>query len=113
MEKTDPAAVIPVDIGWSDVVSWSSLWEVSEKDAQGNVVRGDVHLRDAETCYVRAESRMVSVLGVKNAVVGETDDALLIADQSQVQKVKDIVGHLDGAKRTEHLTHTRIYRSWG
>jgi mannose-1-phosphate guanylyltransferase/mannose-6-phosphate isomerase len=113
MEKTDAAAVIPVDIGWSDVGSWSTLWEVGEKDGRGNVVRGDVHLRDAENCYVRAESRMVSVLGVKNAIVVETDDALLVADQSQVQKVKDIVGHLDGAHRTEHLTHTRVYRPWG
>jgi len=113
MEKTDAAAVIPVDIGWSDVGSWSTLWEVAEKDAQGNVVRGDVHLRDAENCYVRAESRMVSVLGMKNALIVETDDALLVADRAEAEKVKDIVGHLAGAKRTEHLTHTRVYRPWG
>ena len=113
MEKTDAAAVIPVDIDWSDVGSWSTLWEVAEKDARGNVVRGDVHLRDAENCYVRAESRMVSVLGVKNALIVETDDALLVADRADAEKVKDIVGHLDGANRTEHLTHTRVYRPWG
>jgi mannose-1-phosphate guanylyltransferase / mannose-6-phosphate isomerase len=113
MEKTDAAAVIPVDIGWSDVGSWSTLWEVGEKDARGNVVRGDVHLSGAENCYVRAESRMVSVLGMKDAVIVETDDALLVADQAAAQKVKDIVGHLDGAHRTEHLTHTRVYRPWG
>jgi mannose-1-phosphate guanylyltransferase/mannose-6-phosphate isomerase len=113
MEKTDAAAVIPVDIGWSDVGSWSTLWEVGAKDARGNVVRGDVHLNGAENCYVRAESRLVSVLGIKNAVVVETNDALLVADRSEAQKVKDIVGHLEGARRTEHLSHTRVYRPWG
>jgi mannose-1-phosphate guanylyltransferase / mannose-6-phosphate isomerase len=113
MEKTDAAAVILVDIGWSDVGSWSTLWEVAEKDAQGNVSRGDVHLNDVENCYVRAESRMVSVLGLRNAFIVETDDALLVADRSQAQKVKDIVGHLEGSNRTEHLTHTRVYRPWG
>jgi len=113
MEKTDAAAVIPVDIGWSDVGSWSTLWEVGEKDARGNVARGDVHLRDAENSYVRAESRMVSALGVKNVIIVETDDAVLVADQGEAQRVKDIVGHLDGAHRTEHLTHTRVYRPWG
>lgn len=113
MEKTDVAVVIPVHIGWSDVGSWSTLWQVGEKDARGNVMRGDVHVRDADNCYVRAESRMVSVLGIKNAVIVETDDALLVADQAEAQRVKDIVGHLDGAHRTEHLTHTRVYRPWG
>jgi len=113
MEKTDAAAVIPVDIGWSDVGSWSTLWEVAERDAQGNVVRGDVHLSGAENCYVRAESRMISVLGMKNALIVETDDALLVADRAEAEKVKDIVGHLDGANRTEHITHTRVYRPWG
>jgi mannose-1-phosphate guanylyltransferase/mannose-6-phosphate isomerase len=113
MEKTDLAAVLPVDIGWSDVGSWSTLWEVGAKDRDGNVTRGDVHLRDAKDCYIRAESRMVSVLGLKNAIVVETDDAVLVADQSKTQSVKDIVGHLDDAKRTEHVSHTRVYRPWG
>ena len=84
MEKTDRAAVFPVDIGWSDVGSWTTLWQVGAKDNDGNVIRGDVHLRDAHSCYVRAESRMVSVLGLKNAIVVETDDAVLVADQSRV-----------------------------
>jgi mannose-1-phosphate guanylyltransferase/mannose-6-phosphate isomerase len=113
MEKTDRAAVLPIDIGWSDVGSWSTLWEVGAKDGEGNVARGDVHLKDARDCYVRAESRMVSVLGLKNAIVAETDDAVLVADQSKAQAVKDIVGHLDDAKRSEHVSHTRVYRPWG
>jgi mannose-1-phosphate guanylyltransferase/mannose-6-phosphate isomerase len=113
MEKTNAAAVIPVDIGWSDVGSWATLWEVAEKDASGNVARGDVHLRESENCYVRAESRMVSVLGMKNVLIVETDDALLVADRAETEKVKDIVGHLDGANRTEHVSHSRVYRPWG
>jgi mannose-1-phosphate guanylyltransferase/mannose-6-phosphate isomerase len=113
MEKTDRAAVLPIDIGWSDVGSWTTLWEVGAKDNDGNVTRGDVHLRDAQDCYVRAESRMVSVLGLKNAIVVETDDAVLVADQSNAQAVKDIVGHLDDAKRSEHVSHSRVYRPWG
>ena len=113
MEKTKSAAVIPADIGWSDVGSWTTLWDVGAKDAKGNVLRGDVHLRDAENCYVRAESRMVSVLGLKNAIVVETDDAVLVADQEHAQAVKDVVGHLADAKRSEHLSHRRVYRPWG
>jgi len=113
MEKTDRAAVLPIDIGWSDVGSWTTLWEVGAKDSDGNVARGDVHLKDAHDCYVRAESRMVSVLGLKRAIVVETDDAVLVADQSRAQAVKDIVGHLDDAKRSEHVSHSRVYRPWG
>ncbi|MCC6609986.1 MAG: mannose-1-phosphate guanylyltransferase/mannose-6-phosphate isomerase [Burkholderiales bacterium] len=113
MEKTNAAVVIPVDIGWSDVGSWGTLWEVAEKDASGNAVRGDVHLRESENCYVRAESRMVSVLGMKNALIVETDDALLVADRAESEKVKDVVGHLDGTNRTEHVSHSRVHRPWG
>jgi mannose-1-phosphate guanylyltransferase/mannose-6-phosphate isomerase len=113
MEKTDAAAVVPVDIGWSDVGSWATLWEVGEKDERGNVLRGDVNVQGVENCYVRAESRMVSVLGLSDAVVVETDDAVLVASKDQAQKVKDIVGKLDAAKRTEHVSHRRVYRPWG
>jgi mannose-1-phosphate guanylyltransferase/mannose-6-phosphate isomerase len=113
MEKTARAAVLPIDIGWSDVGSWATLHEVGPRDAQGNVLRGDVHVRDAENCYIRAESRMVTVLGLRNAIVVETDDAILVADQARAQDVKEVVGHLEAAKRTEHLSHRRVYRPWG
>jgi len=113
MEKTADAAIIPVDIGWSDVGSWTTLWEVDDKDAQGNVARGDVHLQDAHNCYVRAESRMVSVLGLEDAIVVETDDAVLVARKDHAQKVKDVVSHLRSANRTEHVSHRRVYRPWG
>jgi mannose-1-phosphate guanylyltransferase/mannose-6-phosphate isomerase len=113
MEKTDAAAVVPVDIGWSDVGSWATLWEVGEKDAHGNVLRGDVHVQAAENCYIRAETRLVSVLGLSDAVVVETDDAVLVASRDEAQKVKDFVGRLDAANRTEHVSHRRVYRPWG
>lgn len=113
MEKADASVVIPVDLGWSDVGSWSTLWEVGSKDGSGNVVRGDAHLRNARNCYVRAESRMVSVLGISDAIIVETDDALLVAASAEAQNVKDVVGHLEHANRTEHLAHTRVHRPWG
>ena len=102
-----------MDIGWSDVGSWATLWEVGEKDAGGNVLRGDVHVEASENCYVRAETRFVSVLGLSDAVVVETDDAVLVTSKDEAQKVKDIVGKLDAAKRTEHVSHRRVYRPWG
>jgi mannose-1-phosphate guanylyltransferase/mannose-6-phosphate isomerase len=113
MEKTDAAAVVPVDIGWSDVGSWATLWEVGEKDEQGNVLRGDVHVQATENCYVRAEKRLVSVLGLSDTVVVETDDAVLVASRDEAQKVKDFVARLDDAKRSEHVSHRRVYRPWG
>ncbi|MCI0346627.1 MAG: mannose-1-phosphate guanylyltransferase/mannose-6-phosphate isomerase, partial [Chloroflexi bacterium] len=113
MEKTDAAAVVPVDIGWSDVGSWTTLWEVGEKDGAGNVLRGDVHVQATESSYVRAEKRLVSVLGLSDVVVIETDDAVLVASKDEAQNVKDIVGKLDAANRTEHLSHRRVYRPWG
>ena len=113
MEKTDAAAIVPVDIGWSDVGSWATLWDVGEKDDHGNVLRGDVHVQAAENCYIRAEKRMVSVLGLSDAVVVETDDAVLVASKDEAQKVKDIVGRLHAANRTEHVSHRRVYRPWG
>jgi mannose-1-phosphate guanylyltransferase/mannose-6-phosphate isomerase len=113
MEHTRHAVVVPADIGWSDVGSWSALWEVLPKDAQGNAVRGDVYLDHVSGSLVRAESRIVAVLGVKDLVVVETADAVLVAHKDQVQRVKQIVDHLKTQERTEHLHHTKVYRPWG
>jgi mannose-1-phosphate guanylyltransferase/mannose-6-phosphate isomerase len=113
MEKTAGGAVVPADMGWSDVGSWSALWDIAKKDADGNVARGDAHLHDVSGSYVRAESRLVYVLGLKDVLVVETDDAVLIGDRSRAQEVKDIVEELDRNKRTEHVSHTRVYRPWG
>ncbi|MBY0241080.1 MAG: mannose-1-phosphate guanylyltransferase/mannose-6-phosphate isomerase [Burkholderiaceae bacterium] len=113
MEKTQHAVVVPADIGWSDVGSWSALHEVQSKDANGNVTRGDVYLDDVTGSLVRAESRIVAVVGVKDLVVVETNDAVLVAHKDQVQRVKQIVDHLKSQDRTEHLMHRKVFRPWG
>jgi len=113
MERTSASAMVQADIGWSDVGSWTALWEVGEKDAGDNVVRGDVDLREANGCYVRAEHRMVAALGVRDLVIVETDDAVLVADKSRAQEVKEVVETLARKSRTEHVSHSRVYRPWG
>ncbi|PHV07395.1 mannose-1-phosphate guanylyltransferase/mannose-6-phosphate isomerase [Janthinobacterium sp. BJB412] len=113
MEHTRHAIVVPASIGWSDVGSWSALWEVQPQDGDGNVARGDVYLDDVSGSLVRAESRIVAVVGVRDLVVVETADAVLVAHKDQVQRVKQIVEHLKTQERTEHLHHTKVYRPWG
>ena len=113
MERTTDAAVVPADMGWSDVGSWAMLWETAGKDAQGNVSRGDVDLHDTRNSYVRAESRLVSVSGVDDVVVVETSDAVMITRRDKAQAVKDVVSRLQDGHRTEHLSHRRVYRPWG
>jgi mannose-1-phosphate guanylyltransferase/mannose-6-phosphate isomerase len=113
MEHTRHAVVVPAALGWNDVGSWSALWEVQQGDADGNVLRGDVYVDHVRDSLVRAESRMVALIGVDNLVVVETDDAVLVASKDQVQRVKQVVEHLKKNKRSEHLNHTRVYRPWG
>lgn len=113
MEKTADAVVVPMDAGWSDVGSWSSLWEISAKDVAGNVLRGDVMQQDSADNYVFAENALVSLVGVNHLVVVQTKDAVLVADQHKVQDVKTIVGRLKAAGRTEPQIHRDVYRPWG
>ena len=113
MEHTRHAVVVPASIGWSDVGSWSALHEVQDKDDAGNVVRGDVYLDNVQNSLVRAEGRIVALVGVQDLVVVETADAVLVAHKDQVQRVKQVVDHLKDKDRTEHLYHTKVYRPWG
>jgi len=113
MEHTQRAVVVPADIGWSDVGSWTALWDVQPHDAHGNAQRGDVYLDGVTNSLVRAESRIVALVGVQDLVVVETADAVLVAHKDQVQRVKQVVEHLKAKERTEHLHHTRVYRPWG
>jgi mannose-1-phosphate guanylyltransferase/mannose-6-phosphate isomerase len=113
MERTDAGAMVRASMRWSDVGSWSALWDAGDKDSAGNVSRGDVALRDASDCYVHAGSRHVSVLGADNLVVVETDDAVLVAAKGRAQEVKDVVEQLNKSKRTEHVSHRRVHRPWG
>jgi mannose-1-phosphate guanylyltransferase len=113
MEQTDDAVVVPLSAGWSDVGSWSSLWDISEKDSSGNVFRGDVLQYNSNDNYAYSENCLVSLIGVKNLVVVQTKDAVLVVDQTQVQDVKKIVENLKHSGRSEHRLHREIYRPWG
>ena len=113
MEHTKEAAVVPVDMGWSDIGSWSALWEVGKKDEGGNVLSGDVITHDTHDTFVRAESGLVATLGVENLIVVETGDVTLVASRDRVQDVKKIVEKLALDGRSEHQSHTRVYRPWG
>lgn len=120
MEKLADAAdlgidgrIIPLDAGWSDVGAWDALWDVSDKDAGGNVVRGDVLLEQAGDNLVFAQSRLVAGVGINNMVIVETPDAVLVADKGNMQAVKQIVSKLKGSKRGEALTHRKVHRPWG
>ena len=113
MEHTQLAAVVPADFGWSDIGSWDALWQVSEKDNNGNLVRGDVMLEHTHNSLIRAESRLVATLGVEDLIVVETPDAVLIAHKNHAQDVKRIVERLKAEQRNEHLYHDRVYRPWG
>lgn len=113
MEKTANAVVVPMDCGWSDVGSWSSLWEVSDKDEFGNACRGDVINIDTRNTYVNASEKLVTTIGLDDAIVVETKDAILVAKQSEVQQVKKIVEKLKAEQRSEWQHHREVFRPWG
>jgi mannose-1-phosphate guanylyltransferase/mannose-6-phosphate isomerase len=113
MEKTDKAVVVPLSAGWSDVGAWSSLWEIGDQDAAGNVSSGDVLSHNTSNSYIRAEHRLVATVGLDNIVVVETNDAVLVAAKDQVQDVKKIVELLKAQGRSEVSQHRHVYRPWG
>ncbi len=113
MEKTELACVVPMSAGWSDVGSWSSLWDVLEKDENGNVTRGDVIVEDSRNCLVHGNGKLVTVVGLDNIVVVETKDATMIAHKDKVQDVKKLVNKLDAMNRSETQNHCAVYRPWG
>jgi len=113
MERTGLGTVLPLEAGWSDVGSWSALWETGDRDGDGNVLRGRVISEDARNCYLRSEHRLVVGLGVEDLVVIETNDAVLVAHRDRAQDVKTIVNRLEAAGSSEGKAHRRIYRPWG
>jgi mannose-1-phosphate guanylyltransferase/mannose-1-phosphate guanylyltransferase/mannose-6-phosphate isomerase len=113
MERTHLAAVVPADIGWSDVGSWSSLWDIGAKDGAGNVVTGDVFAIDARNSLLRSDGRLLAAIGVKDLIVVATDDAVLVLPRDRAQDVKAIVDVLKSNKRSEASVHPRVYRPWG
>jgi mannose-1-phosphate guanylyltransferase/mannose-6-phosphate isomerase len=112
-EKTRKAAVVPTDLGWSDVGSWGALWEIGDKDVSGNVISGDVVTEGATGCYVRSDGMLTAVVGLKDAVVVTTKDAVLAVHRDHTQDVKKVVDRLRKSGRTQASSHNRIYRPWG
>ena len=114
MEKTDRACMVPLDAGWSDVGSWSSLWETHEsKDANGNACIGDVMLEGVKNSYINSEQRLISVIGLDDVVVVETKDAVLVANRHKVQDIKNVVNKLKAEHRSEFEFHREVFRPWG
>jgi mannose-1-phosphate guanylyltransferase/mannose-6-phosphate isomerase len=113
MEKTADAVVVPLDAGWSDVGSFSSLYEALPADASGNVTKGDVVVEDTSGCYLYSESRLVGAVGLRDHVVVETKDAVLVAPRDRVQDVKKLVAKIKAEGRDEHALHREVFRPWG
>jgi len=113
MENTDDAVVVPMNAGWSDIGSWSSLWDVSAKDANGNATHGDVMLHDSVNSYIRTDGQLVAAVGVKDLVVVATKDVLMVADKNSVQDVKVIAQKLKNDSRSEWEYQREVYRPWG
>ena len=113
MERTLTAAVLPLDVGWNDVGSWSSLWDIAPRDDKGNYIHGEAVLEDTNGCYVHSEKSLVSTIGVHDLVIVDTPDALLVADKSRTQDVSKIVARLKQSNRKEQEQHLRNYRPWG
>ncbi|MEQ1720630.1 MAG: mannose-1-phosphate guanylyltransferase/mannose-6-phosphate isomerase [Nitrosomonas sp.] len=113
MQTTDQAVVVPAQFGWSDVGSWNSLWQISPKDKNDNFSSGDTLIMDTRRSYVRAENRLVSVIGLEDVIVVETADAVLVMHKSKADQLKSAVQHIGSNHRKEHLDHLRIHRPWG
>jgi mannose-1-phosphate guanylyltransferase len=113
MEKTDDAVVVPMDAGWSDIGSWSSLWDVSDKDSNGNATYGDVMLHEAHNSYIRTDGKLVVAIGVDDLVIVSTKDVLVVAHKGSVQDVKVVAQQLKAESRTEWEHHREVYRPWG
>ena len=113
MEKTADAVVVPMDAGWCDIGSWASLWDISNKDKNGNVSQGDVMLHGTNNSFVRTDGKLVATIGVDNLIIVSTKDALMVAHKDSVQDAKIIVQKLKDDKRTEWELNREVYRPWG
>ncbi len=113
MENTDRAVVVPLSAGWSDVGAWPALWDVCPRDADGNVIRGDVITEDTHNSFLLAQHRCLATVGIDDVIVVETADAVLVASKDKAQQVKAIVNRLKAAQRDEYKVHRQVYRPWG
>ncbi len=113
MEKAESVAVVPLETAWSDVGSWSALWEVAEQDENGNVTTGPVAAINTQNSLIRSSGRLVATVGVENLIVVETPDAVLVANKNSVKDVKLLVSSSRSEGRTEAELHRKVYRPWG
>jgi mannose-1-phosphate guanylyltransferase/mannose-6-phosphate isomerase len=113
MEKTSRSVMVPLDVGWSDIGSWGAFWELGAKDPEGNVISGDVIAVDTADTYIRSDSRLVATLGVRDLVIVDAGDAIMVADRGRVQDVRKLVARLHELGRSEHAVHARVHRPWG
>ncbi|MFU1914651.1 mannose-1-phosphate guanylyltransferase/mannose-6-phosphate isomerase [Bordetella avium] len=113
MERETDVVMVALDAGWSDIGSFATLWQLAQKDEAGNALRGDVIAHDCRNVYARADHRLVALLGIEDAVVVETADAVLVAARERLQEVRQIVARLNEAGRNEALAHRLVYRPWG
>ena len=112
MEKTGHASVVPLDAGWSDLGSWTALWEVSDKDARGNAHHGDVIEIDCVDTYAYG-NRLIAMVGMEDTIVVETDDAVMVGHRDRMQEIKEIVARIKASGRNEAAAHRKVYRPWG
>ena len=113
MEKTDKGTVLPLTANWTDIGSWETLWKISKKNENNNFIEGNVITKNTTNCYLRSEKRLIAAIGIKDQVIIETSDAILVTNKSQSQEVKNIVNLLKEKGIPEGQEHKKIYRPWG
>ncbi len=113
MEKSTEVVTVPVNIGWSDVGSWDALWQILEKDNDGNVTSGDIITKNTTNSLIHSQNKLVTAVGIKDAIIIATDDAILVSNKESAQGVNLIVEELESAGRSEHIIHAKVYRPWG
>ena len=113
MEHTDRASVLPIDVGWNDIGSWSSYWDVNEKDRDGNILKGDTITVNTSDCLIQSEYKLVATVGVNDLIIVDTKDAVMVASKNNSQSIKDVVEILKSQNRTETIHHRTVYRPWG
>ena len=113
MEKTKKAVVLPLDVQWSDVGSWKSVWENSDKDHNGNISEGNVITKNTQNCYLRSENKLLVSLGIKNLVIIDTNDVTFVADKNESENVKKVVQDLQARNISEAVSHKKVFRPWG
>ena len=113
MEKTKDSFVVPLNAGWSDVGNWGALWNIEEKDKDGNAIIGDILINDVKNSYLNSSKKLLVGLGLRNLIIVQTEDATLISDKNRSQDIKKIVNKLNLKNRKESKIHKKVIITWG